>query len=132
MIRDFIKNAVEQCISDKVTQERITRSILLDYDYELKNPTSEFSMSKKDFINPRGRLEHLFLFKHLEQADTKKVERFEDLLNLIALYSYRKKYNTEQFDEEIQVTEARIATEPVVEVDSLISQEAAVQGFWMD
>lgn len=135
MLRDFIKNAVIATTDCVLTQKRITRSILLDFDYELNNPNSEFGMSSEDFIRPRGRMEHLFLYKYLPQVDEKKVNRFEDYLNLYALKSYKIKYKTTDFDEEIMRTEATIQSEPIVEIDSLAistsSEKSEPDTFWM-
>ena len=129
-MREFIKDAVKACTKCEVTAKRITRSLLLDYDYEIKNPTSEFSMVEKDFANPKGRLEHAFTFKHLKQVDEKKVKRMEDYINLIALKSYKEKYETEDYDEEIETLTKSIEADPVEEIDSLITIEAVAQGVW--
>lgn len=132
MLREFLKNMGHLCTNEKDVAKRIGLSAKLDFDYEIKNPHSAFAFKGNDRENPRRRMEHLFLFKHLDCVDTKKAERCELLVNLLALHHYKEKYQTEEFDEEISVMTATVKSEPIPEVDSQLPLTVVAQGWWGD
>lgn len=132
MLREFLKNMGNLCTEDKVLGARIGLSAVLDFDHELKDSCSAFSMKKVDFVDPKKRMQHLFAWKYLPDVDTRKAERCELLVNLLAMNHYRNKYQTEQYDEDIKTMEATVKSEPIPEVDSQLTMDVTTKGYWSD
>lgn len=131
-IRKFLSEVAFKCTDCEVTAKRITKDLLLKYDYELENSDSEFSMQAVDFKNPKERIKLAFTFKHLDNVDTAKAQRAEDIVYLASLNEYKNKYETSTYDEEIEEVTRSIQAESVEEVDSLLSTDDLVvaQGSW--
>lgn len=128
-LKEFLRNMGHLCTKDELTAKRIGLSAMLDYMYEIENPESDFAMTDKDKENPKQRIEHAFLFKHLPQVDTKKAERCELCVYLISLRSYKKKYKTDLYDTEILNAERKIASDPIPEIDQAMSVETMAGGW---
>ena len=131
-LREFLSKAVYTCTEDTMLADRITKQLLLMYDYELKEAHSVFAMTPIDLENPKGRIEYAFAFKHLRQIDEKKAQRIEDLVYLLSLNHYQNKYGTDIYAKEITTLSTAVAEDPIQEVDSLMSTEANTQGSWSD
>jgi hypothetical protein len=129
-VRKFLEKMVGLCVDDELLSGRLTEHILLTYDKELKNPKSIFSMTEYDKKNPKDRLEFLFLFKHIDKVDTRKAQRCQDLIELIALHSYKNKYEAEDYDVEIRAKTMAIESQPVPEIDSQLPLETITAGVW--
>jgi len=129
-LRQFFKKMGALCTEDEVLAERISALATIVYDYEVKHPTSEFSMKEQDHKTYKERTALLFLFKHLDKVDTKNAERCEALTNLLALNSYKKKYKTEEFDGNIAELKAEIIANPIESVDSELPLEVVTMGGW--
>lgn len=130
MLRDFLEIVGTLCTENEDLGLRISKSVLLDYDYELNNPKSVFSFKDSDRKNPLDRMKHLFAFKHLKDVDTKKAERCELLVNLLALYSYKNKYETTEYDNDISLMTTQVEEEPIPEIDEALPMDVVVMGYW--
>lgn len=131
-LRDFLEEVPSVCTDDTVLAKRIAKDMLLKYDYELADADSCFAMTTSDFTEPLQRIEILFLSKYIDRVDTEKMQRAEDLVYLLSLYSYQAKYETDNYTKEIETITAKIKETPVKEVDSLISMDVVAKGFWSD
>jgi hypothetical protein len=129
-LRKFLEKVGNLVTDDELLAERITEDMLLKYDAEIKNPKSAFKMNKKDFEFPLERIELLTIAKHLDKVDSRKMQRVEDLIFLLSLYSYKNKYETTEFDSEIKLVELKIEAQPVLEVEELMNVEVATRGTW--
>lgn len=128
MLREFLRRGPELCGLTGNEAARISRSILNDFDYELKNPEGAFKfIPGEDFLL---RMEHLFLFKHMKNSNTAKVNHFEKQVNHLALCSYKRKYKTDEFDGPIATLEAELIATPEAELDKAMTLEASAQGYW--
>jgi hypothetical protein len=132
-LREFLKEMGKLCTDDKILGARIGLSAILDFDHELKDPCSAFAFKSCDKNDPLKRMEHLFAWKYLPEVDRRKAERCEDLVTLLSLYSYKKKYETEVYDEPIEVMTADIQANPIPEIDSQLPLDTVVvMGTWLD
>jgi len=130
-VRNFLEKMGSLCTEDSDLGARIGLSAVLDYDYEIKNKNSAFSYKDNDNKNIYKRMIHLFAWKYLSSVNLTKAKRCEDLITLLALYSYKNKKKTTEYDQPIALLTETIESNPIPEIDNELPMDVVVRGTWL-